>query len=130
MRNITQKAHEIPLYHRDIRKENVIRRIDDESKWLLIDWEDASTKPTFAQRDFARETHSPEVLKDNHGPEVDIWGVGYLITENVEPIIPSPLRELGDRICRESLRLTAQMTRSLVIEHWGRGGVGDSRVGR
>ncbi|KAE9408821.1 hypothetical protein BT96DRAFT_1094877, partial [Gymnopus androsaceus JB14] len=109
----TQKAHQIPIYHRDIRKENVIRSKDDQSKWFLIDWEDASTKPTFAQRNFARETHSPAVLEDDHGPEVDIWAVGYLI-KHADATIPPEIRELADRICRDSLKLTALETRDLV----------------
>jgi len=41
--------HDIPFYHRDIRWNNVIRRIDDPTKWFLIDWEDAACSPTKAQ---------------------------------------------------------------------------------
>ncbi|KAE9399956.1 hypothetical protein BT96DRAFT_881795 [Gymnopus androsaceus JB14] len=88
-----EKAHKIPIYHRDIRKENIIQSKDDPTTWFLIDWEDASTKPTFAQRHFARETHSPAVLEDN----------------------PSEIKDLGDRICRDSLTLTVLETRDLVI---------------
>ena len=109
-----QKAHKIPIYHRDIRKENVIRSKDDPSKWFLIDWEGASTKPTLAQRHFTRETHSPAVLEDSHGPEVDIWAVGYLIKHS-DGLIPSEIKDLGDRICRDSLTLTVLETRDLVI---------------
>ncbi|KAF9059376.1 hypothetical protein BDP27DRAFT_1341538 [Rhodocollybia butyracea] len=106
------KVHEIPVYHRDIRKENVLRCTDNESQWFLIDWEDASTTPTYAQPTFDRLTHGPTVLKDGHGPEVDIWGVGYLIksSELNHPYI----QDLGDRICRDSLILTARQTRELV----------------
>ncbi|TFK17847.1 hypothetical protein FA15DRAFT_300792 [Coprinopsis marcescibilis] len=67
--------HRIPLYHRDIRPENVIKRIEDPSRWFLIDWEDASGPETVAQPYFMRETHSPDIFHDNHGAEVDIWGV-------------------------------------------------------
>ncbi|KAJ3794318.1 hypothetical protein GGU11DRAFT_759257 [Lentinula aff. detonsa] len=116
-------AHRIPLYHRDIRKENIIQRIDDPSKWFLIDWEHASTMPTLAQPNFARETHSPAIFENNHGQEVDIWGVGYLILDADGLILPE-IRELGDRICRDSLKLTVLQTRDLVTavfqEHQGR----------
>ncbi|KAF9066990.1 hypothetical protein BDP27DRAFT_1404061 [Rhodocollybia butyracea] len=109
----TQKAHEIPLYHRDIRKDNVLRCIDDESKWFLIDWEDASTTPTYARPTFSRLTHSPAIREDGHGREVDIWGVGYLIKNDNGPI-PTEIRDLGARICDDSLILTAHETRELV----------------
>ncbi|KAJ3742410.1 hypothetical protein DFH05DRAFT_1544458 [Lentinula detonsa] len=116
-------AHRIPLYHRDIRKENIIQRIDDPSKWFLIDWEHASTMPTLAQPNFARETHSPAIFENNHGQEVDIWGVGYLILDAGGLILPE-IRGLGDRICRDSLKLTVLQTRDLVTavfqEHQGR----------
>lgn len=112
-RHNLQKAHKIPLYHRDIRKENVIRSLDDPSKWFLIDWEDASTKPTRALPNFKRETHSPAVLENDHGPEVDIWGVGYLI-KTADDMIPAEIRELGDRICCDSHKLTALETQELV----------------
>ena len=32
-----------------------------------------------------REGHSPRVFIDNHGAEVDIWGVGNLILESASP---------------------------------------------
>ncbi|KAJ3782219.1 hypothetical protein GGU10DRAFT_436776 [Lentinula aff. detonsa] len=109
-----ENAHKIPLYHRDIRKENIIQRIDDPSKWFLIDWEHASTMPTLAQLNFARQTHSPAIFENNHGREVDIWGVGYLILDADGMILPE-IRELGDRICRDSRKLTVLQTRELVI---------------
>ena len=46
--HLVQVAHQVPLYHRDIRWENIVRRMEDESKWFLIDWEHAATPPTFA----------------------------------------------------------------------------------
>ncbi|TFK23108.1 hypothetical protein FA15DRAFT_705765 [Coprinopsis marcescibilis] len=78
--------HKIPLYHRDIRPDNVIRRVDNPSLWFLIDWEDASGPETAARPDFATETHSPDVFHDGHGAEVDIWGVGLLIENCAAPV--------------------------------------------
>jgi hypothetical protein len=36
-----------PVYHRDIREPNIIKRFDGPG-WFLIDWSDASTAPTRA----------------------------------------------------------------------------------
>ena len=103
-----QVAHQIPLYHRDIRWENIVRRMDDESKWFLIDWEDATTPPTFAQPSFAKETHSPDIFRDGHGQEVDIWAIGYLIQACTIAALSIEIMKLGARIREESHKLSAQ----------------------
>ncbi|CAG8779690.1 6492_t:CDS:2, partial [Acaulospora colombiana] len=59
-----------PVYHRDIRKPNILKRRDEEG-WFLIDWSDASKAPTQAATHMTREEHSPRVFEDNHGGEVD-----------------------------------------------------------
>ena len=64
-----------PVYHRDIRAPNIIRRSNGQ-RWFLIDWSNASTAPTRAVEHFTESGHSPRVRQDNHGPEVDIWGIG------------------------------------------------------
>ena len=51
----------------------------DSSKWFLIDWEDASFAPTKGAPHMSQNEHSPNVYKDNHGADVDIWAVGRLI---------------------------------------------------
>ena len=107
--------HDIPFYHRDLRWNNVIRRFEDPSKWLLIDWEDAAAPPTKAQNDFSRSSHSPAVFEDGHGAEVDIWGVGNLLV-TCTAVIPASLRLLGSRICQESMVLTAQAIHELLRE--------------
>ncbi|GJJ06718.1 hypothetical protein Clacol_000914 [Clathrus columnatus] len=90
-----QVIHAIPLFHRDIRWPNVMRRLDDDNRWFLIDWEDAASPPTFAQPSFAHETHSPTIFVDGHGAEVDMWGVGGLILRCEGLDVSSELRELG-----------------------------------
>ncbi|KAF8340989.1 hypothetical protein F5887DRAFT_1062542 [Amanita rubescens] len=62
-----------PLFHRDIRWPNVLRRAEDHTLWFLIDWEDAVGPNNVAAKHFRREGHSPRVFIDNHGAEVDIW---------------------------------------------------------
>ncbi|CAI2164427.1 13524_t:CDS:2 [Funneliformis geosporum] len=70
-----------PIFHRDIRWSNVIQKANGNkpSKWFLIDFDDAVSPPTFAAMHLAKETHAPEVFHDDHGGEVDVWGVGHLI---------------------------------------------------
>jgi hypothetical protein len=63
-----------PVYHRDIRAPNIIKKLDGD-EWFLIDWSDASEAPTRGVKHLKPSEHSPLVLRDNHGAEVDIWGV-------------------------------------------------------
>jgi serine/threonine protein kinase len=65
--------HEIPIFHRDIKLANLIRSAADPHKWMLIDWEDASRVPTKRQPHSNSSNHSPRILEDNHGAEVDFW---------------------------------------------------------
>ena len=104
----------MPIYHRDIRWNNVIRRIEDHSKWFLIDWEDAARPPTKAQPSFTRSNHSPAIFEDGHGSDVDIWGVGHMIRMCEAADVSVELRALGERICKESLRLSAHEVLTLV----------------
>jgi hypothetical protein len=69
-----------PVYHRDIREPNIIKRSDGQG-WFLIDRSDASTAPTRAVTHMTETEHSPRVRQDNHGQEVDIWGVGRYLEE-------------------------------------------------
>jgi len=107
--------HDIPFYHRDIRWDNVIRRIDDPTKWFIIDWEDTASPPTMAQNDFRRSSHSPAIFEDHHGAEVDIWAVGHLITTCIAHV-SEDLKLLGCRLCAESATLTARDVHRLLSE--------------
>jgi hypothetical protein len=92
----------------------VIRNKKDQSKWFLIDWENAATPPTKAQPAFSENDHSPAIFRDRHGPEVDIWGIGHLIRTCTANDISIELRALGLRICEESQGLKAKATLSLL----------------
>jgi serine/threonine protein kinase len=88
-----------PVYHRDIRRPNILRRRDND-KWFLIDWSDASTTPTHAALHLSKEGHSPRVHEDNHGAEVDIWGIGYYLKELASRSRPADaygLEQIGKR---------------------------------
>ena len=69
-----------PVYHRDIRQPNIIKRYDGQG-WFLIDWSDASTVPTRAVTHLKESEHSIRVRQDGHGAEVDIWGVGKYLED-------------------------------------------------
>src|SRR5260370_24940634 len=64
-----------PVYHRDIRASNIIKRADG-SGYFLIDWSDASGVLTRGVIHLTEFEHSPRVRHDNHGLEVYIWGIG------------------------------------------------------
>ena len=63
------------VYHRDIRGPNIIKRFGGPG-WFLIDWSDACIASTRAVTHLKESEHSPRVREDNHGAEVDIWGIG------------------------------------------------------
>jgi len=69
-----------PVYHRDIRTHNIIRKFDGQG-WFLIDFSDASTAPTRGVTHLKESEHSPRVRQNDHGPEVDIWGVARYMEE-------------------------------------------------
>jgi len=85
------------LLHRDIRWPDVIRSKTNHTKWVLIDWDDASTTPTCAATHMTSNEHAPQVFSDNHGVEVDIWGVGQLITSSTQNLTDA-MRDLGQRM--------------------------------
>ncbi|CAI2185039.1 13028_t:CDS:2 [Funneliformis geosporum] len=70
-----------PIFHQDIRWPNIIKLPGEQSKWILIDWDDADGPPTRPVSHLGKENHAPEVFKEGHGGEVDIWSVGKLITD-------------------------------------------------
>jgi hypothetical protein len=83
-----------------------MRNATNPNQWFLIDWEDAAIPPTTAALNLRPETHAPQVFKDGHGAEVDIWSVGNLITTANVPDLPESLHSLGRRMV-EGLVLSA-----------------------
>ena len=71
---------EPPVYHRDVRRENIIKRTDSDD-WFLIDFADASTAPTEAAHHLNWENHSPRIQQNGHGAEVDIWGIAHYMCQ-------------------------------------------------
>ncbi|KAF8513566.1 hypothetical protein BU17DRAFT_95257 [Hysterangium stoloniferum] len=96
------------------KRQQPLRNAENPCKWILIDWEDAATPPTKAQPRFNTLDHSPRILEDNHGAEVDIWGVGHLITSSTASDISSEFKALGKLMCEEAHKLTAQIVLKLL----------------
>jgi hypothetical protein len=93
------------VYHRDIRAPNIMKRFNDDG-WFLIDWSDASKAPTRAVTHMKESEHSPRVRKDNHGPEVDIWGIGKYMEDLADHALthianPEAVRQMARRWMEE-----------------------------
>jgi len=99
---------EPPVYHRDIRGENIIRNIQT-GDWFLIDFADASTAPTKAANHLSPESHSPHIQHDDHGAEVDIWGVANYMCQLLVVVNCREHVEKMAKRWKEDTTLTAKM---------------------
>ena len=109
-----------PIFHRDIRWANIIRRADDPIRWLLIGWEDATTPPTIAATHLHKSNHAPTVFLDNHGPEVDVWAVGMLIIGRSRDLftLPSDFRVLGEALQSGTLSAIEALERVNILKEY------------
>ncbi|PFH47466.1 hypothetical protein AMATHDRAFT_152002, partial [Amanita thiersii Skay4041] len=101
------------IFHRDIRWLNVMQSREDPTRWFLIDWEDATQEPTEAAPHLRSGTHAPQVFANGHGAEVDIWGVGRLITTAGIRSMPKDLISLGERMMDGSIKSATQALEEL-----------------
>jgi hypothetical protein len=76
-------ANPKPLFCHDKCWPNVIWDTSLHTKWFLIDWDDASTTLTQPAVHLDWNSHPPMVFENNHGVEVNIWGVGKLVVDVV-----------------------------------------------
>ncbi|KAG9007337.1 hypothetical protein FRB94_014459 [Tulasnella sp. JGI-2019a] len=115
---------EPPIYHRDLRWPNIMQDATDSSRWFVIDWDDATHTPTKAANHLRENNHSPDVQHDDHGPEVDIWGVGQLICEGamIFGSLPQVLQEYGRNMKENSKIVTVhealEFVRAYASEHF------------
>ena len=93
-----------------------VGRISYSSKWFLIDWEDASFAPTKGAPHLSQNEHSPNVYKDNHGADVDIWAVGRLIcTTGLQ--VPPALRDIGQKMMQGHVLNAEQGLKEIRLHH-------------
>lgn len=85
--------HELGIIHRDIRRPNVIKYADW-TAWFLIDFDDASLKPTQPATHLNNSMHAKEIAAAGHTEAVDMWGVGHLIADCESPIIDTQIDDL------------------------------------
>ncbi|KAH8830949.1 hypothetical protein DL96DRAFT_1594926 [Flagelloscypha sp. PMI_526] len=100
---IALHALEPAILHRDICWFHVMQSTTNSTKWFLIDFEEAAFAPAVAVTNLNPETHSPQVLLDGHGPEVDIWAVGRLIITMSCLGISKDFISLGNRMIAGSI---------------------------
>ncbi|KAJ7228257.1 hypothetical protein GGX14DRAFT_692378 [Mycena pura] len=116
-----QVLHKPPAFiHRDLRWPNVMRSFKDRREWFVIDWSDAVQTPAKAalKRDFDPSNHCPRIYMDDHGTEVDLWSVGWLIpTSRVREISPW-LIEFGNSLRETTVTATEalQQIRKLICD--------------
>ena len=84
----------------------------DSDEWFLIDWSDASTVPTCTARHMKACEHSPRVHEDNHGADVDIWGMGLYMEELASHVIrnianPDAIKRMAHGWMANSTTMTA-----------------------
>jgi len=111
-----------PIFHRDIRWPNIIKRAGDPTRWFLIDWDEAATPPTVAAIHLDKRCHAPTVFLNNHGSEVDVWAVGMLLIECSRGLLSLP-RAVGETLQSGSLTALEALERvtalkSMTEEHW------------
>ena len=97
-----------PVYHRDIRRENIMRKIDSD-RWFVIDFADVSQEPTKAACHLSPENHSPHVFHDGHGAEVDIWGVAHYMCQLLAVVQDRQRVEQMANRWKGDTRLTSRM---------------------
>ena len=101
--------HAKPLvYPRDIQRENIIKRTDSDD-WFLIDFASASRELTKAAKHLNRENQSSHIQQDDHGAEVDIWGVAHYTCQLLKAINNRQYVEQMANRWKEDTTLTAKI---------------------
>ena len=71
-----------------------VRRLDGQHQWFVIDWEELLRRLNLT----STVKFTPRFFSDGHGEEVDIRGVGTLISQCESLYISEELRSLGKRM--------------------------------
>lgn len=93
--------HDLSFMHRDLSWDNVVRRSDNESEWVVCGFDEAAAAPQINPHGgelVAGRARAPEMGRGLHNVKVDVWGVGYLVkTCGLDGGVPKLLRELQNR---------------------------------
>ncbi|KAF9484990.1 hypothetical protein BDN70DRAFT_928003 [Pholiota conissans] len=110
-------AHSIPLYHCNVRWENVLCEDPDSHKWILMNWENAASESmpakTSTSGSLPSPSHSPLVF-DGHEAEMDIWSVWYLIQTCGIQDISEEVIAIGEQVRQQSQTLSADDVYTLI----------------
>ncbi|POM78928.1 Serine/threonine protein kinase [Phytophthora palmivora] len=87
-------VHAINLMHRDLRWDNVLKYLDEQDKWFIIDVDEAALSPATKVGHLNADSHAPEILTSSHTVKVVIWSVGYLLKTSIIPYLPAELNTL------------------------------------
>ncbi|KAJ7068355.1 hypothetical protein C8F01DRAFT_1117863 [Mycena amicta] len=111
--------HRAPgLVHRDLRWPNIMHRLDKPQEWFVIDWTDAAMSPAPATTQLSVDNHSPRVFEDDHGTEVDLWGVGHLLFTSGLYGISSWFHDFGRSLQQYPHHPTATEALSQLQQQW------------
>jgi len=98
--------HEIkptPIMHRDVQWPNIIRHNNGYQRFILIDFDYATSSPSDKSLEaFSEYDHAPEMLVGKHDFKVDIWGAGKLVGSCNVMGIPSELLGFSIKLCNSN----------------------------
>ncbi|CAI2189812.1 19864_t:CDS:2 [Funneliformis geosporum] len=93
--------HNIPIMHRDIRWQNIVKYRDND-KWFLIDFEFACYSPQYLKEEgLEKNNHAPEIREGYHDILTDIWSVGFLIIDYSFKL-PSEITDFGKKLMKSN----------------------------
>mmetsp|Transcript_11102 Transcript_11102/g.33259 ORF Transcript_11102/g.33259 Transcript_11102/m.33259 type:complete len:484 (+) Transcript_11102:2291-3742(+) len=109
--HILQYLRQRQVIHHDLRPDNIIcttPALKTDSKFLAIDFDDAEIVPAGAATVPGRiglnvDSHAPNIVEE-HGYEVDVWGVGFILAQK-----GGSLSHVGEIIKRDYKRLSGDL---------------------
>eukprot|EP00250_Pteridium_aquilinum_P017603 c23700_g1_i1 orf=1011-1922(-) len=112
---VLQTCHARGIMHRDLKPENfLLLNKEEDSPLIAIDFGlSAFFKPGDVLKDFVGSAYyiAPEVLRNQYGPEADIWSAGvilYILLCGVPPFWADTEQDIFDAILACSFDLTSE----------------------
>lgn len=98
--------HKAFIVHRDLRWDNVVYH-KTKDRFILIDFDDAvklddaRTTPAIHDTQLSREQHAPACFDGPHGCEVDVWSLGFLMSELATVLDDVPVKDTLNRLAAQ-----------------------------